>query len=113
MPKLMYGFFFECSIKELVDGEIEDFEDIVEALQDIYGDDEIMFGGYDEDSDKFYCYAAVEITNDIYEDEEGSPFSMDLEQLKENDRKLYDFIDGNAVLNEYAYCNTPRIFVVQ
>lgn len=109
----MYGFFFESSIKELVDADIDDFEDIISALHDIYGEDEIVFGGYDEDSDKFYCYAAVEITNDIFEDEEGAPFSMDLEQLKENDRKLYDFIDGNAALNEYAFCNTPRIFVVQ
>ena len=112
MPRLMYGFLFTSSIKDLVCSTLESKCEVIETLNDLYTTEDISFGELEEDNE-FYCYAAVEITNDIYEDEEGAPFSMDLEQLKENDRKLYDFIDGNAVLNEYAYCNTPRIFVVQ
>ena len=109
----MYGFIFRQDIKEMVDSELTDFEDIVDALNDIYGDDEIIFGGLDEDSDTDYCYAAIEITNDIFEDADGNTFSMDLDQIKENDRQLLDFIDGNAALSEYAYSNAPRIFFVE
>ena len=112
MPKLMYGFIFRQDIKELVDSELNDFDDIIDALNDIYGDAEIVFGGLDEDSDSSYCYAAIEITNDIFEDSDGNMFSMDLDQIKENDRQLLDFIDGNAALSEYAYTNSPRIFFV-
>jgi hypothetical protein len=113
MPKLMYGFIFRQDIKELVDSELKDFEDIVDALNDIYGDEDIVFGTIDEDSDDSYCYAAIEITNDIFEDADGNMFSMDLDQIKENDRQLLDFIDGNAALSEYAYSNAPRIFFVE
>jgi len=112
MPKLMYGFIFRQDIKEMVDSELTDFEDIVDALNDIYGDKEIVFGGLDEDSDDSYCYAAIEITNDIFEDADGNLFSMDLEQIKDNDRQLLDFIDGNCALSTYAYSNAPRIFFV-
>jgi hypothetical protein len=114
MPKLMYGFIFRNEVKELVESGATDFEDIVESLNDIYGEEDIIFGGLDEDSDMNYCYAAVEITSDIFEDAEGNMFSMDLDQIKdENERQLLDFIDGNAVLSEYAYSNAPRIFFVE
>ncbi len=109
----MYGFIFRQDIKEMVGSELNDFDDIVDALNDIYGDDDIVFGKLDEDSDNSYCYAAIEITNDIFEDADGNTFSMDLDQIKENDRQLLDFIDGNVALSEYAYSNAPRIFFIE
>jgi hypothetical protein len=114
MPKLMYGFLFSCDIKELVDSDIEDYSDIISFLNDTYGTKDIVFGELDEDSDEFYCYAGIEITNDIYEDEDNKLFSMDLDQIKENDETLLQFIDENNDTFETCwFCNSPRIFFVK
>lgn len=108
----MYGFLFESGIKELA-GDAEDYPDIIEMLNDVYASGEIIFGELDEDSDDFYCYAAIEITSDIYEDAEDRLFSMDLDQIKMFDKDLLSFIDGNPELNEVVYSNSPRIFFLK
>lgn len=113
MPRLWYGFLFDSNIKDLVSSDFEEYTDIIESLQDIYGTDEITFGALDNPDDEFYLFAAVEITNDIFEDGDEKLFSMDLDQIKENDKMLLNFIDGNPELNEVAYCNSPRIFFTE
>jgi hypothetical protein len=113
MPKLMYGFLFEKGIREFVDSELESMEEIVTALNEAYGTEEIVFGEVNENDVDFHIYAGVEITNDIFEDGEGKFFSMDLDQIKSYDRMLLDFIDEWHELNEVAYCNSPRIFFTQ
>ena len=112
MPRLMYGFLFNSSIKDLVDSTLENKSDVIETLNDIYTTGDISFGELEEDNE-FYCYAAVEITNDIFKDAEDNFFSMDLDQIKSNDKALYKFIDEHEELNEVAYCDSPRIFFVE
>jgi len=110
---MVYGFIFESGVKELVGDDVNDYDDIITTLNDIYGTGEIVFGPLDEDSDDEYAYAAIEITCDIRKDEDNRLFSMDLDQIKANDRALLDFIDQYAELCEVAYCNSPRIFFVK
>ena len=112
MPRLMYGFLFTISIKDLVDSTLENKSEVLEILNDLYMTGDISFGELDEDNE-FYCYAAVEITNDIFKDAEDNFFSMDLDQIKNNDKALYKFIDEHEELNEVAYCDSPRIFFVE
>ena len=112
MPRLMYGFLFNISIKDLVDSTLENKSEVLETLNVLYMSGDISFGELDEDNE-FYCYAAVEITNDIFKDAEDSFFSMDLDQIKTNDKALYKFIDEHEELNEVAYCDSPRIFFVE
>ena len=112
MPKLMYGFLFEKSIRDLVDNDLDTMEKIIQALNDEYLDGEIEFGELNEKDKKFHIYAGIEITNDIFEDGEGKLFSMDLDQIKEYDSVLLEFIDEHPELQEVAYCNSPRIFFV-
>jgi len=112
MPKLMYGFLFEKGIKDLVDNDLDTMTKIIEALNETYSDGEIEFGELNEKDKKFYIYAGIEITNDIFEDGEGKLFSMDLDQIKEYDPRLLEFIDEHPELVEVAYCNSPRIFFV-
>ena len=108
----MYGFLFNISIKDLVDSTLENKSEVLETLNVLYMSGDISFGELDEDNE-FYCYAAVEITNDIFKDAEDSFFSMDLDQIKTNDKALYKFIDEHEELNEVAYCDSPRIFFVE
>jgi len=112
MPRLMYGFLFTSSIKDLVCSTLESKCEVIETLNDLYTTGDISFGELEEDNE-FYCYAAVEITNDIFKDAEDNFFSMDLDQIKTNDKALYKFIDEHEELNEVAYCDSPRIFFVE
>ena len=113
MPRLMYGFLFNVGIKELVDPSLENNSEIMETLNELYSETDIVFGVLESDSDDYYCYAAIEITNDIYKDAEDNFFSMDLDQIKLNDNLMYKFIDKHNELNEVAYCDSPRIFFVE
>jgi hypothetical protein len=114
MPRLMYGFLFNVGIKELVDSSLEDNSEIMETLNELYSEGDIVFGVLESsDSNDYYCYAAIEITNDIYKDAEDNFFSMDLDQIKVNDKDMYKFIDKHNELNEVAYCDSPRIFFVE
>ena len=114
MPRLMYGFLFNTGIKELVDPSLEDDSEIMETLNELYSEGDIIFGVlYSSDSDDYYCYAAMEITNDIYKDAEDNFFSMDLDQIKANDKVMFKFIDKHNELNEVAYCDSPRIFFIE
>ena len=115
MPRLMYGFLFTASIKDLLDSSIEEESDIMDTLNDMYSEGDILFGKIDSEDqeEEYYCYAAVEITNDIYKDAEDNFFSMDLDQIKAFDKELYKFVDNHAELNEVAYCDSPRIFFVK
>jgi hypothetical protein len=111
----MYGFLFTASIKDLLDSSIEEESDIMDTLNDMYSEGDILFGKVDgeDQEEEYYCYAAVEITNDIYKDAEDNFFSMDLDQIKAFDKDLYKFIDGHEELSEVAYCDSPRIFFVK
>ncbi len=114
MPRLMYGFLFNTGIKELVDPGLEEDSEIMETLNELYGQGEIVFGVlYSSDSDDYYCYAAMEITNDIYKDAEDNFFSIDLDQIKSNDKELYKYIDRHEELKEVAYCESPRVFFIE
>lgn len=115
MPRLMYGFLFTASIKDLLDSSIEDDTDIIDTLNDMYSEADIVFGklNIEDQEEEYYCYAGVEITNDIYKDADDNFFSMDLDQIKAFDKELYKFIDGHEELSEVAYCDSPRIFFVK
>jgi hypothetical protein len=114
MPRLMYGFLFNVGIKELVDPLLEEDSEIMETLNELYSEEDIVFGVlHSSDSDDYYCYAAMEITNDIYKDAEDNFFSMDLDQIKSNDKTMFKFIDKHNELNEVAYCDSPRIFFIE
>jgi len=115
MPKLMYGFLFTKEIKNFVDCESNDMDKIISDLNELFELElsDIEFGLINEDDDEFHIFAGVEITNDLFEDGEGKFFSMDLDQIKSNNKMLEEFIDDHDELREVAYCNSPRIFFIK
>ena len=114
MPKLMYGFLFTSEIKNFVDADSGDMNKIISELNELFDvkDTDIEFGVINEDDEDFHIFAGIEITNDLFEDGEGKFFSMDLDQIKANNKVLEEFFDNHEELEEVAYCNSPRIFFI-
>lgn len=114
MVKLMYGFLFTNEIKNFVDADSGDMDKIIKELNELFETEktDIEFGLINEDDEEFHIFAGIEITNDLFEDGDGKFFSMDLDQIKSNDKMLLEFIDDHEELQEVAYCNSPRIFFI-
>ena len=110
--RMFYGYLFSEDIKEIAGGLNPKYTDLIDTLNAEYQEEVsgIMFGDFDHKNHECYIFAGLEITCDIDLDAEDHKFSIDPDQIKENDTDLEDFLESHPELESYLFTSSPRIF---